>query len=295
MALSLLRSLGLLIFFAASFGFVYSLFPKKKEQEFKKKLEDEEIVFGESARFVNMFRPFFQILLPLIAKLPVSGYRRRMEKYAVTAGIERELTGDDFIGFQISVAMLFAVVTSLALRSWSLGVVAGILGLCYPYLWLYDKRKKRQADILSSMPDVVDMLSLSVEAGLDFNAGVVKVCDIYGKDRKNPFVAELFLMRQNLKLGRPRDEALRSMADRVDVPELDCFVSILIQAEKMGSSISEVLKSQATRMRQERFMRAERAGAIASQKILVPMILLVFPILFIAILGPYVLKFIYGG
>ena len=83
------------------------------------------------------------------------------------------------------------------------------------------------------------------------------------------------------------------MSDRVELPELYSFTSILIQAEKMGSSISDILKSQAIRMRQERFMKAERAGAIASQKLLVPMMLLIFPIIFIVIFGPYILKFIY--
>ena len=171
-------------------------------------------------------------------------------------------------------------------------LIAALFGLGYPYLWLYEKRKKRQSEIVINMPDVVDMLSLSVEAGLDFNAGIKRVCDIY-RDERNPFVVELHLMDQNLRLGKSREEALRNMAGRVDIPELYSFVSILIQAEKMGSSIADVLKSQATRMREERFMKAERAGAIASQKLLVPMMLLIFPIIFIIIFAPLVLKFIF--
>jgi tight adherence protein C len=294
MSLSLLKNLGIMLLFAGSFCLVYFLFPKKKEQEFKKKLEDKEIVPGESARFVNMFRPFFSVFLPIIKKLPLSNYKRKIEKYAVTAGIEGEITGDDFIGFQIITALLFGLAVFMLFKNSVFGAFAGILGLGYPYLWLYEKKKKRQEGIVSSMPDVVDMLSLSVEAGLDFNAGLIKVCDIYGKDN-DPFVAELSLMRQNMKLGRSREEALRNMADRVDTPELHSFVSILIQAEKMGSSISYVLESQAKRMRQDRFMKAERIGTIASQKLLVPMMLLIFPIIFIVIFGPYILKFIYKG
>ena len=102
MSLGILRNLGMFLFFAGTFYFVYSLLPKKKAQEVKKKLEDEEIVMGESARFVNIFRAFFQILIPVIKKLPLTGYKNRVEKYAVTAGMEREVTGNDFIGFQIS-------------------------------------------------------------------------------------------------------------------------------------------------------------------------------------------------
>lgn len=294
MSLGILRNLGMLLFFAGTFYFIYSLLPKKKEQEVKKKLGDEEIVLGESARFVNIFRPFFQILIPAIKKLPLTGYRNRVEKYAVTAGMEREVTGNDFIGFQITTALLFALMIYILFKNPLFAVIAGILGLGYPYLWLYEKRKKRQADIVRSMPDVVDMLSLSVEAGLDFNAGIKKVCDIYSED-KDPFVIELYLMDQGLKLGKSREDALRNMAERVDTMELYSFASVLIQAEKMGTSIADVLKSQAIRMRDERFMKAERAGAIASQKLLVPMMLFIFPIIFIVIFGPLVLNFLYKG
>lgn len=292
MSLSLLRNLGLLLFFAASFFVVYWLFPRKKEQEIKKKFEDDEMALGESARFVNIFRPFFQILLPIIKKLPLSGYKNKVEKYAVTAGIEKELSGDDFIGFQITTTILFGILAFLLFKGAVSVFFGAILGLCYPHLWLLEKKKKRQQAILATMPDVVDMLSLSVEAGLDFNAGIKRICDIYRED-KDPFVTELYLLGQNIKLGRSREEALRNMSDRVDIQELYSFTSVLIQAEKMGSSISDVLKSQAIRLRQDRFMTAERAGAIASQKLLVPMMLLIFPIIFIVIFGPYVLQFIY--
>jgi len=143
------------------------------------------------------------------------------------------------------------------------------------------------------MPDVVDMLSLSVEAGLSFNAAVQKVCYIYRHD-KDPFVVELYLMDQNIKLGRSREESLKIMADRVDLMELDSFSSILIQANKMGSSIAEVLKSQADRMRSERFLKAEKVGAQASQKLLLPMMLFIFPIIFVVIFGPYIVKMVMG-
>jgi len=136
---------------------------------------------------------------------------------------------------------------------------------------------------------VVDILSLSVEAGLAFNVAVQKVCEIYRKDT-DPFVVELYLMDQNIKFGRSRNEALKIMAERVDLMELDSFTSTLIQAEKMGSSISTVLRYQAERMRSERFMKAERLGAQASQKLLVPMMVFIFPVIFIVIFGPYLIQ-----
>lgn len=289
----MIKLVGMLMFFVAVFLLVLNLFPKKEEEDVKKMLEDE-IVVGESARFVNIFRPFFQIFLPFIEKLPVTDYREKIANFAVSAGIEEEVSPDEFMGFQISTGVLFAFMGLALFKSFPLTMIFGIVGIGYPYIWLYEKKNKRQADILSGMPDVVDMLSLSVEAGLDFNSGVMKVCDIH-KEEKNAFVEELYLMHKNMKLGKSREDALKTMADRVDMQDMDSFVSILIQAEKMGVSISSVLKSQAVRMRQERFMKAERVGAIASQKLLVPMMLLIFPVIFIIVFGPFILKFIYNG
>jgi len=151
-----------------------------------------------------------------------------------------------------------------------------------------------------SMPNVVDMLSLSVEAGLDFLAAVKRISELGGQASpdsgskgQDPFVEELQSMYHNIKLGMSTDEALQNMAERVDIQEMYSFVSILVQAQKMGSSIADVLRSQALRMRQQRFMKAERMGATASQKLLIPMMLCIFPILFIIIFSPYLLKFIY--
>jgi len=292
MTTTLLKVMGFPLFFGAAFYIVYSMLPKKKEQDAKKKLQDEEVNLGEGARFVNLFRPFFEIFIPLIKLLPLSGYRTTVEQYAVTAGMEKEFTGDDFIGFQITTALLFAVMLAILFKSIPISLVGIVAGFAYPYLWIYERKKARQAEILASMPDVVDTLALAVAAGLDFNAASKRVCDMYMRDN-DPFVAELYLMNKNIRLGRSREEALLHMGKRVDLQELYAFTTILIQSEKMGSSISEVLKAQAIRMREERFMRAEQAGAVISQKLLLPLIVCIFPIIFIITLGPFILKYIY--
>lgn len=286
-------AVGMWLFFFSIFFLVFSLFPKQEEEDVKKKFEEEEIELGEGAKFVNVFRPVFQLFLPLVKKFPLTDYREKIEKFVITAGMEREVTGYEFLAFQITTAILFSVMSFILSKGNTLFVViGGVVGLAYPYLWLYEKKKTRQQEIVSSMPNVVDMLSLSVEAGLDFNAGIKKVCDIY-KSEKDPFVEELYFMNKNMKLGKTREEALKTMAERVDTQELHSFSSTLVQAEKMGSNISDVLKSQAVRMRQERFMNAEKMGAAASQKLLIPMILFIFPLIFIIIFGPIILQFIY--
>jgi tight adherence protein C len=281
-----------LLVFAGVFYFFYTLFPRKAETDIRKRLEDEEIIFGEEARFIHFFRPFFRMLLPLIKKTPSDIYSKKIERFAITAGLEKEFTGEEFIGFQIVLALLFGVMIHVLYQNYFYSILASLFGLAYPYLWLYEKRRARQEELLRNMPDVIDMLALAVEAGLEFSGGIKRVCDIYLKD-KAPFVVELYFMGQNINLGRTRSDALRILAERVDIQQVYAFTSILIQADKMGASIADTLKSQTVRMREERFMRAERAGAQASQKLLVPMILFIFPIIFIIIFAPYIIKYLF--
>jgi tight adherence protein C len=289
----IIKMLAYLLFFGGSLFLVHTLVRMSRSAEMAGKPSTADFDIPEEARFVLFFKPFYALFRPIIERLPVDGYRKRMEKYAVTAGLENDISGNDIIGFQLTTMLIFGILGLQLFESTILIIVAAISGLEFPHFWLYSKKKQRQEQIKLSMPDVVDMLSLSVEAGLAFNAAVQKVCDIYRHDR-DPFVVELYLMDQNIKLGRSRDEALKIMAERVDVPELDSFASILIQANKMGSSIADVLKSQADRMRSERFMKAEKVGAQAAQKLLIPMMLLIFPTIFIIILGPYIIQWIMG-
>ena len=291
--LSFIPPFGYLLFFAAIMFLVYSLASGARQMAGAETAGADDFEIPEAARFVLLFRPFYRIFTPLIETLPMPGYKARMKRYAVTAGIEGQVDGNDMIGFQITTMFLFMVMAYVYFHSLFAVLVAGVAGLGYPYLWLYEKKKQRQEAIRLSMPDIIDMLSLSVEAGLSFNAAVQKVCDVY-RHEKDPFVVELYFMDQNISLGRSRDEALKSMAERVELTELDSFTSILIQANKMGSSIAETLKAQAERMRAERFLNAERIGAQASQKLLIPMMVFIFPIIFIVIFGPYVVKMVMG-
>lgn len=289
----IIKLLAFLLFFGGILFLIHGLFRMTKTDDLAGKSRTEDFDIPEEARFILLFKPFYGLFLPIIDRLSVGGYRQRMKKYAVTAGLGNDITGNDIIGFQLTTMLIFTIFGLVLFESAIYIILATMVGLAYPYLWLSDKKKRRQEKIKLSMPDVVDMLSLSVAAGLAFNAAVQKVCEVYRHD-KDPFVVELYLMDQNIKLGRSRDEALKIMANRVEVPELDSFASILIQANKMGSGIADVLKSQADRMRSERFMNAEKIGAQASQKLLIPMMLLIFPIIFIVIFGPYVIKIIMG-
>lgn len=289
-----LKDVGLLLFTVAVAGAVWQLLPREACTAVDREALSDRVValLGESAGLAAMLRPGYAFLEPLARRLIPSGYRERLLRFLTTAGIDRILPPEAFAAFQAAMLAVFCLL-GLALRAnVSTVLLFACLGLLYPYWWLYDKKVLRQKTITRSMPDVVDMLALSTAAGLDFQAGIKRIRDLApGRDS---FVAELALVHHNVTLGMSMEDALTLMAWRVDTPEMHSFASILVQAQKMGSSIADILKDQAARMRQDRFLAAERAGAVAAQKLLLPMVLFLFPIIFGVVFGPFILKFLYN-
>lgn len=140
------------------------------------------------------------------------------------------------------------------------------------------------------MPFIVDLLALSTEAGLDFVGAIGKVVE---KAKLSPLVEEFSQLLKEIKVGASRQEALREMASRIGMTEINSFVAILISADQMGASIGKILRQQSEQIRVERLVRAEKAGAAASQKILLPLVLFILPAVFLMIGAPFVLGFIY--
>jgi tight adherence protein C len=162
-----------------------------------------------------------------------------------------------------------------------------VFGYFYPdKVWLPSVIKERQENIRRAMPFVVDLLALSTEAGLDFMGAIGKVAE---KAKPSPLIQEFETLLKEIKVGSSRAEAMRSFAWRVDMQEISSFVAVLVSADEMGASIGKILRQQSEQIRHERFIRAEKAGAQASQKILLPMIFFIIPAIFIIIFGPFIL------
>lgn len=140
------------------------------------------------------------------------------------------------------------------------------------------------------MPFIVDLLALSTEAGLDFVGAIGKVVE---KAVHSPLVEEFAQLLKEIKVGSSRQEALREMAVRISMPEMNSFVAILISADQMGASIGKILRQQSDQIRTERLIRAEKAGAAAAQKILFPLVLFILPSVLLMVFGPFILGFIY--
>lgn len=175
-----------------------------------------------------------------------------------------------------------------------LGVgIGAVLGVFLPDLLVYNLGLRRQQEIRKSLPDILDMLTVSVEAGLGFDAALAQV----SRGGKGPMVGETARVLREMQIGRRRADALRAMAARTTVTELRTFASAVVQASELGIPIASVLREQAKEMRVKRRQRAEEQAQKVPVKILFPLILCIFPVLFVVVIGPGVLRLIqsFGG
>ncbi len=225
-------------------------------------------------------------------------YRNAIQKQILTAGLSGELNEDEYIGLQILWGLLTPVallVVNFALQLelpliFCLGL--GVLGWLFPKLYCTNQRKARYIAVVSDLPFFMDLMALSTEAGLDLIGSVQRIVE---KAENSVLADEFQIVLKDIKLGSSRREALTRLASRLDIPEITSVVAVVCDAEETGASIAQVLKDQSIQMRLERFVRAEKAGARASQAMLLPMMFLILPAVFIMVFAPVVINMFYGG
>ncbi|HJV70299.1 type II secretion system F family protein [Ideonella sp.] len=211
------------------------------------------------------------------------------------AGQEYALTPQQFFGGKI-VALIVGALMGIALGGsehfWSGVLVGGGFGFAYPELWLKDHTKKRNLAILKALPFFLDIVTLSIESGLNLTGALQKAVD---KCKPGPLVLEINRVLRDVRAGKPRVEALRDFADRLDYAPISSLTSALVQGELMGSSLGPILRAQSDQRRVERFQRAEKLAMEAPVKMLGPLILFIFPCTFVVIGFPIVVKFLSSG
>ena len=178
-------------------------------------------------------------------------------------------------------------------KAFALAAVFGTVGFFLPDVWLYNTALKRQEQIQKTLADALDMLTISVEAGLAFDAALSQVA----RNTEGPLAAEFSRILQEMQIGKGRSEAFRSVLDRTNVEDLRTFVNAIAQADVFGVPIANVLRTQAKEMRQKRRQSAEEKAQKVPVKIVVPLVLCILPALFVAVLGPGVISIIhvFGG
>jgi tight adherence protein C len=285
--------LALVFGFAAAFLAVQAVTPSPSQvYEMRQRAAAKAEAQTIASPLLRLLWPILSALVPLARKMGSPEYRTRTARDIPLAGFPRIMTVDHLIALKLFLSVAAPLFVMLEFQNWVLAAVAGLVGYVLPDRMLKEQKHAREQQIVRGMPGAVDMLTLAVEAGMDFIAALQRVLD---KGARGPLREEIATIINDIRLGDSRAGALRAFGNRINVPEVVSFVGVLVQADKLGASIGAVLRSQADRMRTERFQRAEKAGAAASQKLLVPLALFIFPAVLIVIIGPVVLSFIYGG
>jgi tight adherence protein C len=250
-------------------------------------LEDIEL----SQRFYD------RIILPIFNRIGEIASRFTPQATIENARLRIEMAGNPmqldpafFLVMRIVMGVLFGgaifAVFAMTKRNWlqglGLSTVFLLLGFWFPDLWLTGKIRSRQRAVFRALPDALDLLTVCVEAGLGFDAAMGKVHEKWEDD----LALEFGRVLQEIRLGKLRREALRDMAERIDVAELTSFVAAVIQSEQLGVSMSKVLRIQSDQMRVRRRQMAEEEANRAPIKMVFPIGCLIFPSILIILLGP---------
>jgi tight adherence protein C len=238
-----------------------------------------------------------RVLIPAFRQLGKFGGRltpgsvvTRLQKEVVYAGSPPGWDAERIVAMKILLtaggvigAFLLAKVMDLqGFRAIILIFLGGFVGYYIPEWILRSKSGKRQAEIRRALPDALDLLSITVEAGLGFDAAISRV----SRQAGGPLGEELYRVLQEMQIGKARADALRDLGDRTTIPELKTFVLAMVQADIFGISIAKVLHVQANEMRTKRRQRAEEKAQKIPVKIVFPLLFCIFPALFLVLLGP---------
>jgi len=264
-----------------------------------KNLEELEL---QAPLIDRTLRPIAARLSGRMSSLASTSFTQSTEKRLALAGNPGDLRVADWMGIKAVGAILFGGLFTLVFvfpgpvkaLSFPLNLVLILVGLylgyALPEFWLGGRVRRRQHDIILMIPDALDLLTISVRAGLGFDGALGKVVE----KLKGPLTDEFRRALAEIRVGKARRDALRDIVPRTEVTALTNFIGAIIQAEQLGVSISKVLQVQSEQLRIERRQRAEEMAAKAPIKMLFPLVGCIFPSLFIVILGPAIILIIVG-
>jgi tight adherence protein C len=234
-------------------------------------------------------------LIEFLGRFTPGNLIENVNQKLMIAGNPFNLNAQSFFGIRILMIILGGVLGLLLpslLGTRGLRQIAGLLFfilifILLPELWLRFMMNRRQDDIRRNLPDALDILSVCTSAGLGFNQALMRISELW----RTPLGVEFARVISELDIGIPRQEALRNLAHRVDVPELSSFVAVIIQSEKLGMSISDIMTTQAEQMRLQRQYRAKEIAQKMPAKMMIPLAFFILPALLMVVLGPAVVFF----
>ncbi len=255
-------------------------------------LEELELSQPLSERLI---KPLFRKLTDLAQKMTPQHTMQAMEKKLRVSGLLYKISPAQFftiriislvIGFALGFVLLATSPTATVQTKLMMLGGGALLGYLLPDLYVSSKTRTRQAEVLKALPDALDLLTICVEAGLGFDAAMSKVAEKWDNELSLAFRRAV----QEMQLGKLRREALRDMAESLDVSDVTSFVAAIVQADQLGVSMAKVMRIQSDQMRMKRRQRAEEKARQAPVKIMIPLVFFIFPTIFIILLGPAVLQ-----
>ncbi len=267
-------------------------------RELNKMIDEEDRSYMDPLpRGLKLIWPIVQIISHFFCSFLPYEMMERIEKRLQHTGVSYLLIAEQFVavriistffGFMAGVIILKALEQNQPV--WVL--LSTIIGFLLPDIWLSDNRKRREAGVIRAMPVYLDFITMAVQAGLNLQGALGQAME---KAPPSPLRNEFGTVLRDLRAGLSRADALRRMADRLDIKEVTSFVSAMIQAERMGASLATVLSVQAGQRRGERFQRAEKLAMEAPIKLVGPLVIFIFPVTFIVLGFPIVMKFLAEG
>lgn len=291
----------LVLVFIAIFLIVRVFMEEQDKFKTQEALEEAENVNKQKTQplLIKATKPFYKrYFVPMVQGFKnkqkiKTNYRQKL----ANGGLSKEITPEEFLALKIFMILggpfVFLTIRWILSETWPLAItpLMGIVGYFYPDIWLSGRIKQRNDETLKAMPFIVDMLALSVEAGLDFMAAIQRVIE---KAPRSPLVEEFETLIKETKIGSSRAEGLRQLGWRVNVIEINSFCATLIAADSVGASIAPILKQLSAELRVKRSSRAEQLGATAATKILIPMIFFILPAVLVAVFLPFVFNMMGG-
>jgi tight adherence protein C len=286
-------AIGLLVFLAMLLT-LYGIF--KKRLNLKKRLGRKEIRTNDESVISTILKRVEQVLIPIGERLPRSpAEMSRQERKLVQAGIRRKDAVLIFNGAHVAVGLvvLFIVGSTgyLYQKPFLYVPVSIVVSIAIPDIWLRRRIEHRKKNIQYGLPDAMDLAVIAVEAGLGLDQALLRV----GQEIRlaHPDLAdELQLRNLEINMGRSRSDAFRNLAERTGVEDLKALVAILIQTDRFGTSVGQALRTFSDSLRTRRRQRAEEIAAKLAIKMIIPMVLFIFPGVFIVMLGPAVIAIV---
>ena len=289
---------ALVFFVVSSIGYNKGKEADAKERKIeyisgKKKVQNEKEGEKSSKRFLSsQIQALNNMANRSAANVKKNAKYKLVEKQLRLAGLS--ISPENFLFYKKAIMVLIIVVSAfiaIITKMIFLILIGLLIALLIPNLYLNSKVKSHQQGIRDQLPDAMDLLGVCIESGLSFDASLLKVSE----RMEGPFIEELLKLYRQIQMGVPRGDALKNMANSSEIPELKTFIAALAQATQLGIPMNNIMKVQPETLRETRMQMAREKGQKAPVKMLLPMVGLIFPVLFIVILGPVVINIMSMG